>query len=182
MPYCLLNPKWPTALGNWSDPRLLDPPNNFCINFFFDLIIPSMRTSKIQNGHQGAQKWTTGSQKGSTDPPSVNKLSDLRSRSIRKCCDRLELEKWNWKRIVKIVVHFCQASQPSKRRPLVAIWCPISSLLKTTKAEHLSAMSYYLWSVRMWEYSVLIEVFSNRGLLLSNDDQICDWKTIMIEY
>ena len=28
---------------------------------FFDLIIPSMRTSKIQNGHQGASKWPTGS-------------------------------------------------------------------------------------------------------------------------
>ena len=33
---------------------------------FFYLIIPSMRTSKIQNGHQGASKWPTRSWKWST--------------------------------------------------------------------------------------------------------------------
>ena len=33
-------------------------------NKFFDPIIPSMRTSKIQNGRQGAPKWPTGSGKG----------------------------------------------------------------------------------------------------------------------
>ena len=33
------------------------------LNKFFDSIIPSMRSSKIQNGRQGAQKWPTGSGK-----------------------------------------------------------------------------------------------------------------------
>ena len=49
----LLNPKWPTGLGNRSTPRLLEPLIN--LHKFFDSILPSMRTSKIQNGCQGGQ-------------------------------------------------------------------------------------------------------------------------------
>ena len=41
-------------------------PSELLLNMFFDLIIPSMRTSKIQNGHQKASKWPTGSGKWST--------------------------------------------------------------------------------------------------------------------
>ena len=35
------------------------------LNKFFDSIIPSMRTSKIQNGCQGGPKWPTGYGPGS---------------------------------------------------------------------------------------------------------------------
>ena len=42
------------------------PSNQLSLNKIFDSIIPSMRTSKIQNGHQGASKWPTGSGKWST--------------------------------------------------------------------------------------------------------------------
>ena len=50
-----LNPKWPTGSGNRSTFTLLDPQINFCF-ISFDLIVPSMRTSKIQNGCQGGSK------------------------------------------------------------------------------------------------------------------------------
>ena len=36
------------------------------LRLFFYSIIPSMRTSKIKNGRQGAPKWPTGSGKGSS--------------------------------------------------------------------------------------------------------------------
>ena len=37
----------------WSSDQLL-------LNMFFDFLIPSIRTSKIQNGRQEAPKWQTG--------------------------------------------------------------------------------------------------------------------------
>ena len=55
-----LNTKWATGSGNRSTFTLLDPQINLCF-ISFDLIFPSMRTSKIQNGCQGGPKWPTGS-------------------------------------------------------------------------------------------------------------------------
>ena len=52
-----LNSKWPTGSGNISNPRLLE---QLWLSEFFDSIISSMRTSKIQNGCQGSPKWPTG--------------------------------------------------------------------------------------------------------------------------
>ena len=48
-----------------SPTQIIGPPEQLLLNEFFDFIIPSMRTSKIQNGFQGAPKWLTGSEKGS---------------------------------------------------------------------------------------------------------------------
>ena len=53
-PHRPLTPKWPTGSGNRLNLRLLEPLINFSPNKFLDLIIPSMRASKIQNSHQGA--------------------------------------------------------------------------------------------------------------------------------
>ena len=58
-PHRLLNAKWPTGSGNRSTPRLLDPTNKFCKKGF-DSIIHSMRTIKIQNGHEGGPKMVDG--------------------------------------------------------------------------------------------------------------------------
>ena len=63
-PHRKLNPKWPTGSGNRSNLRLLDPPNNFRKISFFDSIIPSMRTSEIQNGCQGSQNGQRGLEGG----------------------------------------------------------------------------------------------------------------------
>ena len=49
----------------WVKPQVIGPYNQLLLNKFFDSIIPPMRTSKIQNGRQGAPKWPTGSGKGS---------------------------------------------------------------------------------------------------------------------
>ena len=59
-PRCLLiqNGRWALeicqTLGYWIPKQLL-------LNKFFNSITPSMRTSKIQNDHQGTPKWPTGS-------------------------------------------------------------------------------------------------------------------------
>ena len=50
-------------------------------HWFFESIIPSMRTSKIQNGCQGAPKWPTGSGKGS-NPRLLAILSNFRKISF----------------------------------------------------------------------------------------------------
>ena len=42
----------------------LQHPKKILVNIFFVLIIPSIRTSKIQNGHQGARKRSTGLERG----------------------------------------------------------------------------------------------------------------------
>merc|ERR1712212_1110690 len=56
------------ADGVWKyvKPYVIEPSDQLLLNKFFDLIIPSMRTSKIQNGHQGASKWPAGSCEWST--------------------------------------------------------------------------------------------------------------------
>ena len=40
-------------------PQIIGRSYQLSLNKFFYLLIPSMRTSKIQNGHQGAPKWST---------------------------------------------------------------------------------------------------------------------------
>ena len=60
-PYFYGGPFRPPIPKHWSDSPYLKG-----LNKFFDSIILSMRTSKIQNGRQGAPKWPTGSGKGST--------------------------------------------------------------------------------------------------------------------
>merc|ERR1712105_485769 len=52
-------------MGSGNRSNLIGPSDQLLLNKFFDSTIPSMRTSKIQNGHQGASKWPTGSGKGS---------------------------------------------------------------------------------------------------------------------
>ena len=47
-------------------PYVIGPNDQLLLHKFFDLIIPSMRNSKIQNGRQGVPKWPIGSGKGST--------------------------------------------------------------------------------------------------------------------
>ena len=42
----------------------LRPPEQLLLNKFFDLIIPSLRTSKIKNCRQMAPKWPTGLKRG----------------------------------------------------------------------------------------------------------------------
>ena len=49
-------PKWPTVSGKRSIPGLLE----LLQNKFVNSIIPFMRATKIQNGHQGFPKWQTG--------------------------------------------------------------------------------------------------------------------------
>ena len=49
-----------------------------------DSIIPSMRTSKVQIGRQGAQKWLTGSGKGHSHQCLLNKFLDPSPPSMRK--------------------------------------------------------------------------------------------------
>ena len=49
-----------------SEPLCYYTPEQLLLNKCFDLIIPPMKPSKIQNGHQGAPKWPTESGKGST--------------------------------------------------------------------------------------------------------------------
>ena len=58
----------PPALSKMADgvrelvkTQVIGPSDQLSLNKFFDSIIPSMRTSKIQNGHQGASKWPMGS-------------------------------------------------------------------------------------------------------------------------
>ena len=43
--------------------QVIGPSDQLSLHKFFDSIIPSMKTSKIQNGHQGASKWPMGSGK-----------------------------------------------------------------------------------------------------------------------
>ena len=56
------------ADGVWKQikPKVIGPYDQLSLNKFFDSIILSMMTSKIQNGRQGVPKWPTGSEKGST--------------------------------------------------------------------------------------------------------------------
>ena len=81
----------------------------------------SIRTSKIQNGHQGAPEWPTGSGKGCTPrfsgtPVNFCKVSffDLSTPSMRKGCtgEKKIKEKRGKrkKRIVKIAFHYRHAS------------------------------------------------------------------------
>ena len=64
-----------------------------------------MRTSKIQNGRQGAPKWLTGSEKGSTPrflgaPVNFRFLFDAITPSMRKCFNREKNgKKWNGKEL-----------------------------------------------------------------------------------
>ena len=51
------------ATGSGNRSYIIKPSNQLLLKKFFDSIIPSMKTSKIQNGHQGAPKWPTGSGK-----------------------------------------------------------------------------------------------------------------------
>ena len=44
-------------------PKVIGPPEQLLQNKCFDSIIPYMRTSKIQNDHQWASKWMTGSER-----------------------------------------------------------------------------------------------------------------------
>ena len=44
-------------------PKVTGPSDQLSLNQFFDFTIPSMRTSKIQNGHQGASKGPNWSRK-----------------------------------------------------------------------------------------------------------------------
>ena len=64
----LKNPKWPPggpkmADGVWKGayPQVLERSRQLSLNKFLDSTIPSMKTSKIQNGGQGAPKWPIGS-------------------------------------------------------------------------------------------------------------------------
>ena len=72
----------------------------------------------MQNGLQGAQKWPTGSGKGS-NPRLVGALNnfpkkffDPSTSSMRKGCDGDKIEKWNVEKTVKIADHYrcCQAT------------------------------------------------------------------------
>ena len=49
----------------WKEvqPYFIEPSDQLLLNKFSDSIIPSMRASKIQKGHQRALKWLTGSWK-----------------------------------------------------------------------------------------------------------------------
>ena len=54
------------ADGVWKEvyPWVLGRSRQLLLNKFFDSIIPSMRTSKIQNGRQGGPKMADGVWKG----------------------------------------------------------------------------------------------------------------------
>ena len=53
--------KMADGVRKYVKPYVIGHSDQLLQNKFFDSIIPSMRTSKIQNGHQGASKWPTGS-------------------------------------------------------------------------------------------------------------------------
>merc|ERR1711953_1604053 len=55
--------KMADRVRKYVKPYFIGHSDQLLQNKFFDSIIPSMRTSKIQNGHQGASKWPTGSGK-----------------------------------------------------------------------------------------------------------------------
>ena len=54
----------------WNEfkPQVIGPFDQLSLNMFFDSIIPSMRTSKIQNGRRGLE---TGLPIGFWVPPSI---------------------------------------------------------------------------------------------------------------
>merc|ERR1711954_254082 len=66
--------------GRLGQTLYIGPSYQLSQNKFFDLIVPSMRTSKIQKGCQGAPKWPTGSGKVST-PRFLGVLSNFRKTS-----------------------------------------------------------------------------------------------------
>ena len=70
-------PAEPKMADEVQKPSIIGPSDQLSLNKFFDFIIPSMRTSKIQNGRQGAPKWPTGSGKGS-NPRLLAILSNFR--------------------------------------------------------------------------------------------------------
>ena len=57
--------KMADGVQKYVKPYVIGHSDQLLQNKFFDSIIPSMRTCKIQNGRQGAPKWPTGSGKGS---------------------------------------------------------------------------------------------------------------------
>ena len=62
-PHCLLNFKLVAEVWKKVKQNVI---GQLSINKFFDSIISSSRTSKIQNGRQRAPKWLTESGKGCT--------------------------------------------------------------------------------------------------------------------